>query len=190
MSAPPDVLPFGAGTTVASTSGGFTSDLGASDFSGSFLEDVSMDPDNTFGAGDLTWYIEITNDRSSGQALETVSASSFKGFMTDVGYTTTVAGVTPATVSRGPSGATVNFLFPAPGTIAPGDTTVWLTIMTNATSFTAGDLSVIDEGAATVAGFAPTSVPEASTWAMLLLGFAGLGFAGYRKTPRAASIAF
>lgn len=25
-----------------------------------------------------------------------------------------------------------------------------------------------------------TSVPEASTWAMLLLGFAGLGFAGYR----------
>lgn len=26
-----------------------------------------------------------------------------------------------------------------------------------------------------------TSTPEASTWAMLLLGFAGLGFAGYRK---------
>ena len=25
------------------------------------------------------------------------------------------------------------------------------------------------------------STPEASTWAMLLLGFAGLGFAGYRK---------
>ena len=23
--------------------------------------------------------------------------------------------------------------------------------------------------------------PEASTWAMMLLGFAGLGFAGYRK---------
>ena len=27
----------------------------------------------------------------------------------------------------------------------------------------------------------PPSVPEPSTWAMLLLGFAGLGFAGYRK---------
>jgi PEP-CTERM motif-containing protein len=24
-------------------------------------------------------------------------------------------------------------------------------------------------------------VPEPSTWAMMLLGFAGLGFAGYRK---------
>ena len=26
-----------------------------------------------------------------------------------------------------------------------------------------------------------TTIPEASTWAMMLLGFAGLGFAGYRK---------
>ena len=30
-------------------------------------------------------------------------------------------------------------------------------------------------------------VPEASTWAMLLLGFAGLGFAGYRSSHRRAS---
>jgi len=26
-----------------------------------------------------------------------------------------------------------------------------------------------------------TAVPEPSTWAMMSLGFAGLGFAGYRK---------
>jgi hypothetical protein len=30
----------------------------------------------------------------------------------------------------------------------------------------------------------PSAVPEASTWAMLLLGFAGLGFAGYRGSRR------
>jgi hypothetical protein len=30
-------------------------------------------------------------------------------------------------------------------------------------------------------------VPEASTWAMMLLGFAGLGFAGYRASRRACS---
>jgi PEP-CTERM motif len=30
-----------------------------------------------------------------------------------------------------------------------------------------------------------SGVPEPSTWAMLLLGFAGLGFAGYRKTRNA-----
>jgi hypothetical protein len=35
----------------------------------------------------------------------------------------------------------------------------------------------------------PTPVPEASTWAMILLGFAGLGFAGYRakRATRRAS---
>jgi hypothetical protein len=32
-------------------------------------------------------------------------------------------------------------------------------------------------------------VPEPSTWAMMLLGFAGLGFAGWRKSRRATSIA-
>jgi hypothetical protein len=30
------------------------------------------------------------------------------------------------------------------------------------------------------------SVPEPSTWAMLLLGFAGLGFAGYRASRNSA----
>ena len=32
-------------------------------------------------------------------------------------------------------------------------------------------------------------VPEASTWAMMLTGFAGLGFAGYRTSRKAASVA-
>jgi PEP-CTERM motif len=32
-----------------------------------------------------------------------------------------------------------------------------------------------------VVGFVGTPVPEPSTWAMMLLGFAGLGFLGYRK---------
>jgi PEP-CTERM motif len=32
-----------------------------------------------------------------------------------------------------------------------------------------------------------TVVPEPATWAMMLLGFAGLGFAGYRKSRRPAA---
>jgi hypothetical protein len=31
--------------------------------------------------------------------------------------------------------------------------------------------------------FVPTAVPEPSTWAMMLLGFAGLGIAAYRTVP-------
>lgn len=34
------------------------------------------------------------------------------------------------------------------------------------------------------------AVPEASTWAMMILGFLGLGFIGYRKSSRASGPAF
>ena len=33
------------------------------------------------------------------------------------------------------------------------------------------------------------STPEPSTWAMMILGFAGLGFAGYRASRKAAAVA-
>jgi hypothetical protein len=36
--------------------------------------------------------------------------------------------------------------------------------------------------------FTPT-IPESSTWAMMVLGFAGLGYAGYRSSRKGASIA-
>jgi hypothetical protein len=42
--------------------------------------------------------------------------------------------------------------------------------------------TVISTGAATYA-----LIPEPSTWAMMLLGFAGLGFVGYRKSRRPAA---
>jgi PEP-CTERM motif len=32
-----------------------------------------------------------------------------------------------------------------------------------------------------------TAVPEPSTWAMMLLGFAGLGYVGYRRAKRNSS---
>jgi hypothetical protein len=35
---------------------------------------------------------------------------------------------------------------------------------------------------------AGSTVPEPSTWAMLLLGFAGLGYAAFRHTPRRAAV--
>jgi len=45
-------------------------------------------------------------------------------------------------------------------------------------------------GEATVfyGGVALPNVPESSTWAMMLLGFAGLGFAGYRRTRKPVSL--
>jgi hypothetical protein len=40
---------------------------------------------------------------------------------------------------------------------------------------------VIDDISFVGQGVPPPSVPEPSTWAMMLIGFAGLGYAGYRR---------
>jgi PEP-CTERM motif len=40
-----------------------------------------------------------------------------------------------------------------------------------------------------LAGLSAFIVPEPSTWAMMLIGFAGLGYAGYRRSRKALSIA-
>jgi hypothetical protein len=73
---------------------------------------------------------------------------------------------------------------------------------TNLPGFTAADLSFDSSDVyANTLGLGPlfsagtyisinvSTVPESSTWAMILLGFVGLGFAGYRTSRKAASIA-
>jgi hypothetical protein len=64
-------------------------------------------------------------------------------------------------------------------------------------SFAGTALSVNFGGAANEIGFdnvtlgasTPGGVPEAPTWAMMMLGFAGLGFAGYRASRKSVAIA-
>jgi hypothetical protein len=63
-------------------------------------------------------------------------------------------------------------------TTSPVSLTEVYTITANAAAGTAN--STID--------LSTTPVPESSTWAMLLLGLGGLGFAGYRTRRRAISI--
>jgi hypothetical protein len=57
------------------------------------------------------------------------------------------------------------------------------------TSHPAGDPSFFGNFLIDNLSFAGTTIPESSTWAMMLLGFAGLGFAGYRTSRKTASIA-
>ncbi|MBC9883590.1 PEP-CTERM sorting domain-containing protein [Bradyrhizobium sp. INPA01-394B] len=48
-------------------------------------------------------------------------------------------------------------------------------------TFTLGDLDDVPVGTLTV-----SAVPESSTWAMMLLGFCGLGYMAYRRTSKPA----
>ena len=58
--------------------------------------------------------------------------------------------------------------------------------MTPPTGNAYGELSS-NPGAFGVGHFTLTPVPEASTWALMLIGFAGIGVAGYRVTRRGPS---
>jgi hypothetical protein len=172
---------------VASATGTFTSSLGSSDFTGSFIEAV-FSTTNVFGAGHLTWLIQITNNGPSPLGRITVSSSSFVGFSTDVGsdflvpppgFLNTV--LDPGTVDRSSSpGSIIGFDFNGAGfgAVGAGSSTSALEIDTNATALTStsGFLSVINEGTATesVVLQAATPVPAPVVGA----GLPGLILAG------------
>jgi hypothetical protein len=53
----------------------------------------------------------------------------------------------------------------------------------------AGNIEAQDEGLVTGFAYSPASaVPEPSTWAMMLIGFAGLGYAAYRRQRKNAAL--
>jgi PEP-CTERM motif len=133
-------------------------------------EFVISDQSNVFGAGDLDFIIVVENDGFHN--LAGITASSFAGFKTDLGYLTDSTGVPPSTVDR-PAAATVGFNF-FDGVPRLSDT-AQLVIETNATRFSSGSLKAgFSTGSATMTALTP-SVPEPSTWAMLGIGFVGLG---------------
>jgi PEP-CTERM motif len=69
--------------------------------------------------------------------------------------------------------------------VVPASGIKWL-VLDNGTGDPTGDSNSWLFG---VGSLTFSTVPEPSTWAMLLLGFAGLGFAGYRKAKASAVFA-
>jgi hypothetical protein len=179
-------------TLVATTSGSFNS----GNSTGQYIEDVFVDPANVLGKNDLTWLIGVTNGPVP---VVRIAASSFAGFMTDVGTNIgivppgfTSSGGDPDTVDRDLTGVIIGFNYPFG--LSSGQATSMLDIETNATTFGPGFLSITEQGTlnppvtVTVPAFGPMQVPEPATWVMMLLGFLGLGFA-FRQSRRKLSMA-
>lgn len=187
-SGPPDLLAPG-GTLLASITGPWTNTT--STMSGSYEAAVYMDPGNHWGANDLDFVYQVTNNANSLDSVGRTTAINFTGWSTDVGFTTTgstlgagfVNGtVAPVTVDRSGSGDSVGFSFtPFSASIQAGQTSNVLVIETNATLFTAGNFSLIDGGVTTVAAFEPLAarVPEGS--ALSMLGISGIALLGAMK---------
>jgi hypothetical protein len=190
----PDIFSFtcpGAScpTLLAETTTSWTNST--STMSGTYEAAVYSDPTNTYGAGDLDFVYQISNNVGSTDSIGRLTAISFLGWSTDVGYATNGSAlgssfvngsVSPELVDRVSPGDSIGFSFNAPLTelIGPGQTSTVLIIETNATNFTAGDLNIIDGGVSTVAAYEPAAAvttPEPGTLVLFgggLLGMAGL----------------
>ena len=181
----PDLLSLGAGSTLVANTGSLSFSNIA--FSGTIDEWVYKDTANTFGSGDLTWVIQVVNSPSSSDAIGQVTAGNFASFMTDVGDNG--GANAPDLVDRDTPGHTIGFSWAETGGLVQGDMSDLLLIDTNASRFTTGTLAVIDSQTSDLTGYEPSPVPEAATWAMMLIGFAGLGVAGYRGSGKSAAFA-
>jgi len=141
--------------------------------------------------GDVFVY-QVTNNNNSTDDLEHVTLSSFSGYTTDADYNETTPPDSPfappldatrAAVSRGdgpPSvaGATIAFDYVQPSMpevgIAPGQTTDYMIVETDSSSFTIGNGAIIDgavgDAVVNVPSGAIVAVPEPASLTIIAAG--------------------
>src|SRR5581483_9094638 len=143
---PPDALTVDPASTLVASSSGTLNAPGS--FTATYTENIYSDPSNSYCAGCLDWVIEVSNSSSSSDSIERITASSFKGFSTDVGTNAAGApglsapgsGNSPDDVTRSLNGAVIGFNFNGANAIAPGSNSMLLEIETNAQGVIPGTL--------------------------------------------------
>lgn len=144
---------------------------------------------NPFGVNGLIFVFQLS--LSSGDVAK-VSLPGYAGLDTAVKSCNDVAciegtGDPPDTATRSANGDVVSFLFSTPIT----GPSAGFSIYTNALGFTDPPSAMIIDAAGDISlapTFAPAGVPEPSTWAMMLLGLAGMGAALRRAKSNPAVV--
>jgi hypothetical protein len=189
----PDVFGFSGNPPVLGDITG-TFNLGNGVVIGHWEEAVLVDPLSTptVCAGCLDFAFQIIVDSSaSGAGIFSANFGRFFDYTTDVGYVPDSGGVAPNSVSRGPFGGGVTFLFNTAETaIGLGRESDFAVVASNATTFDRkGSLAIAggDRQNPNLSGqinelFEPTFIaPEPASWALMLAGAAALGLMRRRR---------
>jgi hypothetical protein len=146
-----------------------------------FTQPVNLNLDFNASSSDFYTFIGLTSGNNS-ISFANISTA----FDTNFGGHPTSFDVYQATINAGFNGQSffeVNGSFPAGTVIVPFGTGGLFTSWTNTGLDTGGQC--IGCGPGTQIG----GVPEPSTWAMIILGFAGVGFMAYRRKSKPALMA-
>ena len=149
---------------------------------GTIQEWVGTWTGNPVAGDDIVFVYQVTVASVPGASsdAERVTGGSFAGFTTDVFSNADGGGTTAPTDATRTSGAGVVVGFDFNPNLVPPDTSYLLIVDTNANTWTAGPMSVIDDTTFTTPGFAPANTPEPSTLSLLGTGLLVVG-AGLRR---------
>ncbi len=164
------------GALLATTSGALDSPT----FTGSYTASVYRDMSNVFGAGDLDFLYTFTD--LTGDSVERITVGNFNGFTVEAGVLTYNPGgtVSPESVAFAMNGAVGYNFINSP--VANGKTTVGLLVETNATQYTSGYVSAIDNQSGNAIGYQPmAATPEPTSLALFGTGLLGVVGVARRK---------
>jgi hypothetical protein len=180
-----DSLPLGTIVTVNGVT--YTPSLGTALVTDSFLTSTSP---NGLGSTSIGFF-------EPNETLTIAFSSAVTAFALDINTFATNSGDYEATVNDGSSSVVPSLL-----DVFPNDQTGQFIGFTDSSPFTSVVISAVSDpgesgqcGSSTCSYTADTlvygeaaalgAVPEPPTWVMMLLGFAGLGYAGFRRRPTA-----
>jgi hypothetical protein len=167
-----------AGWTLLASTG--VQALSSGSFTANATSWVYADTGNTFCSGCLDFVYQITRTGGS-DSIERITAGSFTGFQTDVGFVTGSVGVTTTGLDRSSSGGVIGWAYAGASALTGSQGTRLLIVETDTKFFTTGVLSVQDGLTANGVAFQATSVPEPISMAMLGGGLAFLGMLRFRR---------